>query len=877
MIYLLFIILQFLMKKLVILSLLVLCINVNAQVKAGGTYKDYFSEGSYLLLEDNFLMAKDNFEAAYQIDSTSANINYLLGVCYLKSLNEKSKAEVHLARAIKNVTKTYKNDNYQEKAAPPLAIYYYGQALHINQKFDEATTQYDAFEKFANGDKEYTKMIAKAKATAAYAKELIAVPLNVQITNLGDSINGTYPDFSPVMSADERMLIYTTRRPNTTGGIKDVYGYYNEDVVVSYKDEMGRWSSPQPISPNINSSGMEASINITPDGQTLIVYRDAGEGNGGNIYYSTFDGKDWSTLKEFGSDVNTKHWESHACLSSDGNLLFFVSDRPGGFGGRDIYRCVKLPNGKWSKAFNMGPTINTEYDEDGAFIHPDGTTFFFTSKGHKTMGGFDIMFATLNEENKFSDVTNIGYPINTTDDDVFYISSPDGKRGYFSSAKDGGYGEKDIYMISIPEAKEKPLALFKGQIIPADGEKLPEDLTIIVKDKQTGEIVGTYRPKLINGSFSTILPPGREYNFSYQAPQGEEFYNEDVFVTNELSYNEIKREVNLEPVKLLGKIKTKSKAIVLNTIVLNNSKQKNAVPAAKIVVEEKGGNAQTYTANDKGRYDNIALQADKKYTVFAENAAGKKTALAEVSTMGVKGSKVINQLLYIDGKAPSATSKELLLDVIVKDAKTRKVLSNSEIVLTDAEGNKYNATTDDKGSVKSIELVPETKYTLNATHDGAASETTAFSTENIKGSKRITKTLYVGNEGGGQAVANLEATEYEYYFKYNKNLNDEAENQWNTFIDKVIELSSKKTVSIKINASASYVPTRAFKNNKTLAASRARKLQDKIKDAVIAKGGNVKKLRFSRKSKVQGPRYKGDWDLGRAKYEPYQYVKAKAR
>ena len=143
----------------------------------------------------------------------------------------------------------------------------------------------------------------------------------------------------------------------------------------------------------------------------------------------------------------------------------------------------------------------------------------------------------------------------------------------------------------------------------------------------------------------------------------------------------------------------------------------------------------------------------------------------------------------------------------------------------------------------------------------------------------ITKTIYLGIEQiAGTSTGNLPATRYEYFFKYNKNLNDETEEQWNTFIDKIIELSSKKrSVYITIRSSASYVPTRTFKNNKQLASTRAKNLQTKIKEAVAAKGGDIKKLRFSRKSKVGGPRYRGDHDLGRAKYEPHQYVKARVK
>ncbi|MBI2721680.1 MAG: PD40 domain-containing protein [Bacteroidetes bacterium] len=867
------------MRKLLACVLVVIAFNSKAQVKAGGSYKDYFQEGSFLLLEDNFSVAQENFDAAYQIDSTNANINYLLGITYLHSPTQKVKAEGFLAKAITNISRTYKNDNHLEKAAPPLAHYFYGQALHINYKFDEATAQYDNFAKFVNAkDKDWKKMLDKEKAECAYAKELAAAPLNIQITNLGDSINSQYPEYSPVLSADERMLIYTTRRPNTTGGLKDINGVFNEDVVVAYKDEMGRWSSPQPISANINSSSMEASINLTPDGQTLILYKDGGDGMGGNIYYSTFDGKDWSTLKEFGSNVNTKYWESHACLSADGNVLFFVSDRPGGLGGRDIYRCIKLPNGKWSKALNMGPTINTEYDEDGAFIHPDGKTFFFASKGHKTMGGFDIMFASLNEENQFTDVSNIGYPINTTDDDVFYIASPDGKRGYFSSAKEGSMGEKDIYMISIPEAKEKPLALFKGQIIPSEGDKLPDDILIVVRDKQTGEVIGTYRPKMVNGTFSTILPPGKEYNFSYQTGNGEEFYNEDVFVTNELTYTEIKREVNLEPVKLLGKVKARQKTIILNALVFDNNKNKKAVSGAKLTLQEEGGATQTFDVNQTGKQEGIELKADKKYSLFAE-ADGKKSVVSEINTKGVKSGKVINQVVYMSGKADKTTTKDLVLDVIVKNAKTKKIIPNATVTLTDADGNKVDVTTDAKGAAKDIELSPDMNYGITASNDGNVSESVSFSTKGAKG-KRISKTVFVGGAQSGNtstASSNSSPSRYEFFFKYNVQQNDD-DAEWIAFVDNIVELSKKRTVQVSINASASRVPTRVFNgNNKKLASARANKLQERVKEAVEAKGGNVKKLRFSKKYKVGGPKYRGDHELGRAKYEKHQFVKARAR
>ena len=847
------------------------------------TYKTYFEEGSFLLIENNEEGALKNFKTAYRLDSSSANINYMLGICYLLSHNEKSKAEYHLERAVKQISNTYKADVSTETAAPPLAHFFYGQALHVNYKFDEAMKQYGEFNKFVDPkDTEYLKMLEKEEATTTLAKTMVANPINVMITNLGDSVNSQYPEYSPVLSADEKTLIFTTRRPTSTGGQKTPDSLYFEDIVVCQKDENGVWSRPTSLSENVNSIGHEASINLTPDGQTLIVFKD-NNGNG-DIYYTTFDGNAWSTLREFGSNVNTEFWESHACLSADGTVLFFASDRPGGYGGKDIYRCVKLPNGEWSKALNMGSNINSEYDEDGAFIHPDGQTFFFSTNGYKNMGGYDIMFATLNEDNKFSNATNIGYPVNTTDDDIFYVTSPDGKRSYFSSAKKDGYGEKDIYRITIAEPKEKFLALFKGRLIPAEGEVLPDHIAIVVRDKETNEIIGNYRPRIENGTFSTILPPGREYNFSYRTESGEEFYNEDVSVNRDQSYQEIRREVNLEPITLVGKIKVKQQHITLNTKVIHSRKSKKPILKAKITLECVGAENQTFESDSSGSYNGVVLDFDKKYIVYAEFGS-RKTAPVEISTHGEKYAKVINQQLYLYGKSEKYSTKELLLDIVVKNPKNNKTVAGAQIVLTSSDGQKSELKTDASGQVKNIPLDPETRYYIQATKNNYSSEKENLNTGTLNEGKHYTKEVLLSMEEDSAAGAGIGLglpcaypdTQYEIYFKYNRNKKDTSDACWENFINKVTELSKKKNLTILINASASKVPTRTFKNNKQLAASRATKLKNQIIEDVKAKGGNTARLKFSTSSIVGGPKYRGDAMLGMKKYEVHQYSKAKIK
>ncbi len=863
------------MKKIYFVIAFLLSLNlVKAQISTTSSYSDFFREGNFLLQEDNYDLALKNFLEAYKRDSSSANVNFNIGYCYLNSSTKKGLAESYLAKAITNVTKNYKIDEPSEKAAPPLAHFYYGKALHINYKFDEAAIQYDLFNNQYVKTKDMREDVAYYRAQTDYAKELVKVPLNVQIDNLGDSINSEFPDFSPVLSADERTLIYTTRRNTSTGGERTPEGQYFEDVVVSYKDDNGKWSKPNSLPfEYVNTSGHDGCANLSPDGQTLIMYRD--DNGNGNIYYSTWDGKAWTALSSFGSDINSKSWETHGCLTNDQNILYFVSDRSGGYGGRDIYRCRKLPNGKWSLAQNVGPNINTKYDEDAVFIHPTGD-LIFASRGHKSMGGFDIFVSSPDEEGKFTEPFNMQYPINTPDDDVFFVTSPDGKRGYFSSANDKGYGEKDIYMMSIPGAKEKPLALFKGSINAAKGEKLPDDLVIIVTDKETGEIIGTYRPKE-NGTFATILPPNKNYNFSYTS-KGEEFYNEDLYVSNDVTYQEIKKEINLEPVNLLG-VRVKKKEVILNVLVLNNPKDKQPVSTGKITLLEKGTNTPRYfTADKNGKLDSIALGFEKQYEIFAE-ANGKKSATTSFNTQNIKGSKSITQVLYLEGKPQIAN--DMALNLVALDSKN-KILKNAKITLTGNDGSVYEGTTDENGNIKNVPISKNVNYSLVAlTEDGKESDKVLFTTKNAKTDNALNK-KFVFNVGGSSQMASNTAnygcgmaTKFKQNFGYDKNEIEEAQ-AWTNLIDAIVSKTKECSPLVKIMSSASQVTTYSFSNNRELSKSRAEKMEAKITSAVNAKGGDASKIQFVKVAKVRGPKYEGDYK-NRKKYEPYQYVRVIAR
>ncbi|HLC83861.1 MAG TPA: hypothetical protein VJI69_08520, partial [Bacteroidia bacterium] len=488
------------MQKILVLFFSLAIFNVSLKAQGKADYRQKFTEGNYLILEGNYALALQNFKEAYAIDSTNANINFKVGLCYMKSETEKSKALYYLEKAVLNTSKNYNDLEPTEKSAPVNAYYYYGQALHFNYKFDEALANYEKFKSFLRSKNvDLIKDVDRQIEISNNAKLLVTAPMNIILKNLGDSINTPSPEYSPVLSADEKTIMYTSRRSTGTGMDKTDDGQFYEDIYISYRKDDSTWTTPKSVSENINSVSHEATVGLTADAQTLLIYKDW---NGGDIYFSTLEGSTWTAPQAMSSDINTANWETSACLSPDGNTLYYVSNRAGGIGGRDIWKCVKLPNGKWSMSMNLGAPINTIYDEESPFIHPGGNVLFFSSTGHKTIGGFDIFFSSKNEEtNAWEEPLNIGYPINTTDDDVFYVTSPDGKRGYYSSSsRPEGYGEKDIYMVSLPERKEVPLVLIKGFIIPAKGQELPPFLEIAVTNNETGVVNGVYKPLMRDGS-----------------------------------------------------------------------------------------------------------------------------------------------------------------------------------------------------------------------------------------------------------------------------------------------------------------------------------------------------------------------------------------
>lgn len=521
----------------------------------------------------NYLLALSNFLKAQEFNPNNALLNYKIGRCYLNSV-DKTKAIIYFENALK----------LDPKVSPDLH-YMLGQAYHLDVQFDKAIAEYKIYKELMSPQdaSKQAKTIEKKIAEAVAGKELVKAPVRVFVDNLGSTVNTIYPEYSAIINADESMMIFTSRRNNTTGGEKDPYDFkYFEDIYIT-NNIGGVWSTPVNSGKSMNTNTHDASVGLSSDGQTLLIYKSE---NGGDIYQCVQDGGNWSKPEKLPKSINSDFHETSASYAPDGRTLYFVSNREGGFGGGDIYMIKKNNKGKWTAPVNLGNTINTEYDEEGVFMHADGKTLYFSSMGHKTMGGYDI-FKSVYEKGNWSEPENIGYPVNTPDDDVFFSISANGRHGYYSSAASGGYGGQDIYMVTILgpekplinngednllasltapvsetviepvlEIKSSQLTLLKGVVVD-DKTSNPLKSIIELSDNLTGEVIAGFESNSSTGKYLVSLPSGKNYGIAVKA-ENYLFHSENFDIPASTGFQEINKDIRMKKIEVGNKIVLKN-------------------------------------------------------------------------------------------------------------------------------------------------------------------------------------------------------------------------------------------------------------------------------------------------------------------------------
>jgi hypothetical protein len=492
------------------------------RIKAYFRYKDGDYTGALRIYRD-----------IYEGDKDDAKLNFLIGKCYVatQSMDE---AISYLQKAIK-IKPDIDNSIH----------FLIGEAYQYLGKLDSAIIEYNAYKSTLSSSQSINDPVTDMLNQAETAKNLMSHPVNVKIKNLGPDINSEYDDGAPQITADGKTIYFTSRRPDTKGGgIDPNTGQYYDDIYFStWNEDLNKWNPSAPVEGDLNTPGHDAILGISPDGNSIFVYRNIPKVTGsGDIYISTkrADGK-WQMPKPLPKPINSSYFEGSCSLSPDGNTLYFVSERKGGYGNADIWRSKRIGKNEWAKPVNLGPKVNTDGDEMSVFIHPDGKTLFFSSNGHKTMGGYDIFMTQMKPDSSWTEPINLGYPINTTKDEKTFTMTADGKRAYITSNQDNGLGGADIYEIDMSKYVypikikgqeqenqtsnvETDLSILKGSVIESSAAQQVE-AEIIIKDVLTSVETKLYTNE--SGDYFITLKGGRDYEITVDK-QGYKKYSEQV-------------------------------------------------------------------------------------------------------------------------------------------------------------------------------------------------------------------------------------------------------------------------------------------------------------------------------------------------------------
>lgn len=533
--------------KIVLLASLVI-FSTSVFSQSEGQKKQIFIDAHKEFQLGNTQAALDLFEKLHAADPGSSNINYLVGYCYymLKDKNLRLKSIPYLSKAVEHISAEYKTGIYKETNAPPAALLYLGEMHYLNYDFENALKNFELYKPYIIKPEE-TDFLDKMTQYSLNGQTFIKNPVQIDIINLGDTVNSEFDDHSPVIDINESVMVFTSKRKGSTGNLKTTDGQYFEDIYISKKKD-DRWQTPEKISYNINTMEHEASIALSVDGNELFIYKDD-VGEGGNLYNSFFTNGDWTKPQKLGSNINTEFNEEHATISPDGRTLYFTSDRPGGYGGFDIYFVNRLPNGEWGLALNMGDVINTKFDEAGPFMHQDGTTLYFSSNCHRSMGAYDLFYSVFKDDGTITEPQNLGYPINTIENDLFYVLSADGKRAYYSSEKKDTRGKKDVYLMDLVSLPERSLVVITGTIKKQGTEEIIYDATLSINDAKTDKLIGEFKPNKTTGKYLLVLPKSKtEYIIS--CDKGE-FVNNKIIIPNESSFYYLRKPILIETIGLI--------------------------------------------------------------------------------------------------------------------------------------------------------------------------------------------------------------------------------------------------------------------------------------------------------------------------------------
>lgn len=493
------------MKKILLIPLIFIITFYSSFSQYNDELKKVFFDAEYYILYEDYNEAVVHYLNLLNNGIDNAYINHRIGECYLQIPGQKTKSIPYLEKACKNISDKFKEGSFKETNAPTRTLFYLGSAYQISNQLDKAIATYKKFEETLDVKDIYNiDYVNQQIKSCNNAIELMHTPIKIKELNIGEKINDGFSNIRPVISSGEKSIIYISNLK-----------FYD---AIFYANKAGdEWSSPINITPDIQSDGDYYPTFLSSDGKNLLLNRN--ENYTTNIYVSKFENGKWQLPKKLNKNINAKFRESSASLSSDKKELYFVSNRKGGHGGFDIYKSTFNEDlNDWGKAINLGSEINTPFNEETPIISEDGNTLFFCSQGHYNMGGFDIFYSTRISENEWSTPVNIGYPINTTDDNVYFYPIGNGNYAYISKFDRNGYGKEDIIKIEIFSPDHPFLVNIRGSVTLQDNqtEFIKKNFQVNIQKSNEDKILKTIHLNETDGSFSTELSTGL-YKFIFKS------------------------------------------------------------------------------------------------------------------------------------------------------------------------------------------------------------------------------------------------------------------------------------------------------------------------------------------------------------------------
>jgi outer membrane protein OmpA-like peptidoglycan-associated protein/Tol biopolymer transport system component len=485
---------------------------INAQ-KIIPTSEDIYAEAGEYVFAGEYNEALPLYLQLYDKGFNTANINFKIGECYLKLPGQKDRAIPYLENAVKKVTNSYSGTNLNEENAPVRSYLYLGLAYQLTYNFDKAKECYNSLLQLSDTTDNPARMLATYYLKQCdNAEELIKAPADIEKEKLPENINNIFPNTRPLVITNEQLIFYINQ-----------FKFY--DAVMQAAKTNEKWQEPVNITPLVKSDGDHLLTGISADGNILF-FTAYDPLNSGDIYVSKKINNKWTPVIELNDNINTVFNETHASLSPDGHTLYFTSDRKGGYGGLDIYKS-ELIDGDWGPAVNLGPVVNTMFDEESPFVSSDGQKLFFSSKGHYNMGGYDIFYSQLENGNWMAPV-NIGYPVNTPDDDLFYFPVDTGSLAYISVI-DRATRQSDIFRIKLRKYANPARYTINGKVDIEEGNKiLPADIQLTFIEKSNNDTIGSVT--LNNeGKFEQKVPQGA-FNLNFSDKEGKIFDSKELYI-----------------------------------------------------------------------------------------------------------------------------------------------------------------------------------------------------------------------------------------------------------------------------------------------------------------------------------------------------------